>query len=207
MSLLCLKPSVPPIAPQSCSQGASCFPSSLPTSYSSPADATTICTSPMGHISIPWLLHAPHHHSKSYKIQRCSNSGFTYKLYLPQFLGHATNRWLKQITVFTVFFLSGPYQCYLCLGWDKGYTLTSVNPDALSLAASPPAWILVVPFHLGPWLLVSPCADPSSIGPAIVPLVKWLGPPGGAVKWTCTHRAGILKRCGVGNSCQRFRGP
>lgn len=64
----------------------------------------------------------------------------------------------------------------------------SSNPDAPSLAASPLAWILVVPSCLELWPLVSPYARPSSTWPAIIPWVKRVGPPGGAVKWTCTHR-------------------
>lgn len=63
----------------------------------------------------------------------------------------------------------------------------SSNPDAPSPAASPLAWILVVPSCLEPWPLVSPQAGPSSTWPAVILWVKHVGPPGGAVKRTCTH--------------------
>lgn len=45
----------------------------------------------------------------------------------------------------------------------------------------------MVPSCLEPWPLVSPHASPSSTWPAIIPRLKRVGPPGGAVMWTCTH--------------------
>lgn len=63
----------------------------------------------------------------------------------------------------------------------------SSNPDAPSPAASPLAWILVVTSCLEPWPLVSPHARPSSTWPAVILWVKRVGPPGRAVKRTCTH--------------------
>lgn len=109
LSLLCLKPSMPPYCASELLLSCFLFSLSPVNLLLLSADATTICSSPTGCAS----FHAPSTlSSKAHQTQQCSHSTFTYQLGLHQFLGQVTTWSLKQ--VFPVFFfqaLSCP--CYL----------------------------------------------------------------------------------------------